>query len=154
MTSRSIPSVVLATNNLHKVREIRAILKKAGLKVRLLTLADFPKRRPVVEDKPTLEGNAAKKAKEVARSTNHLSLSDDTGLFVPALNGRPGVYSARFAGPGCTFLDNNRKLLRLLKQKTGRARRADFRCVAAIATPQGKVLWVEGCIRGRIADRA
>jgi XTP/dITP diphosphohydrolase len=150
MSNKRIPSVVLATNNKHKVKEIRAILKKARMKMRILTLADFPPRRPVVEDRPTLEGNAAKKAKEVARNTGCLALSDDTGLFVKSLKGAPGVYSARFAGPNCNFLDNNKKLLRLLKGKTGRQRSAVFRCVAAVATPKGRVFWVEGKLPGRI----
>ncbi len=144
--------LVLATNNEHKVKEIRAILKKARVSCQVLTLNDFPKRRPVVEDRPTIEGNALKKAKEVARFTNHLALADDTGLFIEALGGRPGVYSARFAGPGCTFQDNNQKVLRLLKGKPANKRTAVFRSIAALATPKGTTFLVEGRIQGRIAD--
>jgi len=146
-----IPSLVLATNNPHKVKEIRAILKKARLRLRILTLDSFPKRPPVVENKSTLKGNAAKKAVEVARRTKHLSLADDTGLFVDALGGRPGVFSARFAGPACSFEDNNRKLLRLLEGRRTKTRGASFRCVAALATPSGKVFCAEGRIRGKIS---
>jgi XTP/dITP diphosphohydrolase len=144
-------TLVLATNNRHKVAEIRAILKKAGLKLRVLTLDAFPKQPAVVEDRTTIRGNAAKKAREVARQTGHYALSDDTGLFVKALDGRPGVYSARFAGPGCTFEDNNRKILRLLKRVPLERRQASFRCVAALASPHGKVVAVEGRLDGRIA---
>ncbi len=143
--------LVLATNNKHKVVEIKAILKKARLKMKVLTLDSFPKRRPVVENKKTILGNAAKKAREVAKNTGHLALADDTGLFVKALQGRPGVYSARFAGPGCTFQDNNAKILRLMKNVKGAKRRASFRCVAALATPNGKVVSVEGRIEGFIS---
>jgi XTP/dITP diphosphohydrolase len=145
------PPIVLATNNKHKIKEISAILKKAGIKARLLTLSDFPPRRPVVEDKKTIEGNALKKAKEVARQTGQWALADDTGLFIKALKGAPGVYSARFAGPGCTFIDNNKKVLRLLKDVSGKKRSAEFRTIAALATPEGKTYLAEGKISGFIA---
>lgn len=146
-----ITSLVLATNNQHKVKEIKAILKKAGIKLRVLTLDAFPKKPPVVEDRQTLRGNAAKKAREVARQTGHYALSDDTGLFIRALKGRPGVYSARFAGEHCTFDDNNRKVMRLMKNIPLARRQASFRCVAALASPKGKVVSVEGRLEGRIA---
>ena len=145
--------LVLATNNAHKVKEIRAILRRAGLPMRVLTLLDFPKAKPVVENRRTIEGNAIKKAKEVARRTGCLALADDTGLFIKALRGQPGVYSARFAGPGCTFEDNNRKVLRLLRKVPVSGRGADFRCIAALADPAGRAAHVEGRISGRIADQ-
>ncbi len=145
------PTLVLATNNRHKVREIQAILKKARVSARVLTLDDFSKAKPVVENKPTIEGNALKKAREVAKRTGHLALADDTGLFIKALKGAPGVYSARFAGPGCTFQDNNIKVLRLLKKTPTPKRTAVFRCIAALAAPNGKAVLAEGRIVGRIA---
>ncbi len=151
--SRPAPSaLVLATNNRHKVEEIRAILKSAGLNLAVLTLADFPPARPVVENRTTIEGNALKKAREVAKRTGLPALADDTGLFIDALRGRPGVYSARFAGPGCTFQDNNEKALRLLNKISGSKRSATFRCIAALVRPDGKAAYVEGRIAGRIAD--
>lgn len=146
------PTLVLATNNRHKVGEIKAILKKARVPARVLTLDDFPKAKPVVENKPTIEGNALKKAREVAKRTGHLALADDTGLFIKALKGDPGVYSARFAGPGCTFQDNNSKVLRLMKKTPTSKRIAVFRCIAALAAPNGKSAFVEGKIVGRIAQ--
>jgi XTP/dITP diphosphohydrolase len=146
--------LVLATNNRHKVGEIQAILRRSGLKIRILTLADFPKRPPVVENSRTIEGNARKKAVEVARRTGLPALADDTGLFIDALGGRPGVYSARFAGPGCTFADNNAKVLRLMKNVPGPRRRASFRCIAALALPNGKTRTAEGRISGRISAEA
>ncbi len=151
MNSFPLDELVLATNNKHKVTEIRAILRKARIKIKVMTLDAFPKRRPTVEDKNTLRGNAGKKAREVAKHTNRLALADDTGLFVKALRGKPGVYSARFAGPGCTFDDNNRKILRLMKKVAPSRRQASFRCVAALATPKGAVVSVEGRIEGAIA---
>ncbi len=143
--------LVLATNNKHKVKEIKAILKRARINAHVLTLEDFPPTRPVVENKPTIEGNAVKKAREVAKRTKCLAISDDTGLFINVLKGAPGVYSARFAGPGCTFIDNNRKVLRLMRKTPVSKRGATFRCVAALALPNGKTFLAEGRISGRIA---
>lgn len=108
----------------------------------------------MIENKPTIEGNAKKKALEVAKNTGHWALADDTGLFVDALRGKPGVYSARFAGPGCSYEDNNRKLLKELAAIPSSKRTAHFRCIAALATPQGGVAMAEGRIRGRIAFQA
>ena len=145
-----LKTLVLATNNRHKVGEIKRILKAAGMNWRLLTLKDFKRFPKVIEDKPTLEGNAVKKARLVASATRFLALADDSGLFVDALRGRPGVYSARFAGSNCSYEDNNRKVLRMLKNVPLRKRQATFRCVAAMATPSGKSVWIDGKIRGRI----
>jgi len=144
-------TVVLASNNPHKFREIKSILKKQVPAVRLLSLKSFPKVKRVREDQPTLEANAAKKARVVALKTGFPALADDSGLFVPSLKGAPGVYSARFAGPRCNYDDNNRKLLSLLAKFPWSRREADFRCVAALATPKGKVLFAKGEIRGKIA---
>ncbi len=146
-----ISTIVLATHNRHKVREISAILKKARLKVKILTLDSYPKIKPVIENQPTLEGNAAKKARVIAKKTGCLALADDTGLFVKALKGAPGVYSARFAGRKCSYEDNNRKLLHFLETVPAAKRGAEFRCVAALASPQGKVYFAKGAIQGRIA---
>jgi len=142
--------LVLATHNRHKVREIQAILKKEGLKIRILTLDAFPSIKPIRENKPTIEGNAIKKAAIIAEKTGLPALADDTGLFVRALNGAPGVISARFAGPRCRYEDNNRKLLRLLKNVPWPRRGAEFRCVAALAAPEGRTLLIKGKVAGKI----
>jgi XTP/dITP diphosphohydrolase len=142
--------LVLATNNKHKVKEISFILKKTGFELKILTLKDYPRMKPVVENKPTIEGNAIKKAREVAKFTGCLALADDTGLFVDALKGAPGVRAARFAGPQCNFDDNCRKMLRLLKNVPPAKRGASFRTIAALATPNGKAVTAEGKVRGRI----
>ena len=103
----------VATRNTHKLQEIRAVL--ADLALEITSPAEHPGCNEVEEDAPTLEGNAEKKARHVAACTGLPSLADDTGLEVDALNGAPGVYSARYAGPQCSFADNNRKLLHELQ---------------------------------------
>lgn len=141
--------LVLATRNPHKVREIRAVLE--DLPVRWLTLDDFPQLSPIIEDGATLEANATKKAVTVAQATSGLALADDSGLEVEALTGVPGVFSARFAGPQATYEDNNRKLLELLINIPLDQRQARFRCVIAVAEPDGTVHLVEGRLDGCIA---
>ena len=115
--------IVVATRNKGKLREIQAMLK--GSRVRVLSLEDFPDCPEVVEDGATFRENALKKAREVARYTGKFALADDSGRTVDALNGAPGVYSARFAGKDADDLKNNLKLLRLMKkvpdQGSGRA---------------------------------
>ena len=140
-------TVLLATRNAHKVDEIRTIL---GDGIRYFTLHDFSDAPQVVEDAGTFGGNASKKAVELARwlsvlppASCHLSpdyvLADDSGLEVDALNGAPGVHSARFAAldsgqPGnSTDAENCAKLLRLLKAVPAERRTGRFRCVIALA---------------------
>lgn len=141
--------IVLATRNRDKVREIKKILN--GINVRLLSLDDFPGCPKVVEDGETLEANAKKKALVVSQYTKKLSLAEDTGLEVEALSGVPGIHSARFAGDNCTYEDNNRKLLKLMEKLSWGERRARFRCVAALARPEGEVVTCEGVCEGMIA---
>jgi len=147
-------TLLIATRNAHKVGEIRAIL---GAQFKFFTLNDFPAAPKVIEDAPTFTGNAAKKAVELARwlsiaspVTRHLSptfvLADDSGLEVDALDGAPGVHSARFAamdsakGGNTPDADNNAKLLRLLKDVPPEERTARFRCVIAlVGVPAGKI---------------
>jgi len=105
-----------------------------------------------VEDGETFVENALKKATVVARATGKLTIADDSGLEVEMLNGRPGVYSARFAGNGAGDDANNAKLLGLLKGVPPDKRGACFKCVLGIATPQGKTAFVEGECRGIIID--
>ena len=106
--------LVIATRNNGKLREIKAMLK--GTRIRVLSLDDFPGCPEVVEDKETFRENALKKARAVAEYTGKIALADDSGLSVDALGGAPGVYSARFSGPGADDLKNNRKLLRMSKE--------------------------------------
>ncbi len=153
--------IAVGTGNPHKLEEIRAIL--AGLDVRLRSLAELGVGDAALEDRPTLEGNAARKALFAAERTGLLAIADDTGLEVDALGGEPGVLSARWSGPGATYADNNRKLLAALEGVRGPARSATFRCVMAAARPAGDgepgedgtravlLFTVEGRCRGEIA---
>jgi XTP/dITP diphosphohydrolase len=137
--------LVCASANPDKVAEIAAILGDA---VELLPRpADLP---DVVEDADTLEGNARLKATAVCAATGLAAVADDTGLEVIALEGAPGVYAARYAGEGCTYADNRRKLLRELGHNGDR--RARFRTVALVRWPDGSELAVDGVCPGTISD--
>ncbi len=122
-----------------------------GAELRVLSLNDFPPCKNVVENGKTFEANAKKKAQVYAAHTKGLALGDDSGLMVNRLNGKPGIYSARFAGSGCTYEDNNRKLLRILKNVPASGRGAKFVCVIAIYDGKKLVGAVKGECRGRIA---
>jgi len=139
--------IVLGTKNKDKRRELEALLK--GTKFTVKTLADFPACADVVEDGRTFEANARKKARIYSIKTKSLVLADDSGLMVHALNGKPGVYSARFAGPGCTYRDNNQKLLKLLAKK--KSRRAKFVSCMALYDRGKFVACVKGECHGHIA---
>ena len=147
-------TLLIATRNAHKVGEIRAIL---GAQFQFHTLNDFPAAPKVIEDADTFAGNAVKKAVELAKwlarsksgkrkaeSGNVFVLADDSGLEVDALNGAPGVHSARFAAldksENSRDADNNAKLLRLLKNVPAEKRTARFRCVIALVpVPEQKI---------------
>lgn len=141
--------LVAATGNAGKLREFREILHPGGFTV--VSAAEAGWTGDVVEDGDTLEANAVKKAREVARGTGLPALADDTGLFVDALGGAPGVRSARYAGPGQDPAANCDRLLRELSGVPAERRGAAFRCVIALAGPDGEVLTFEGEVRGRIA---
>jgi len=137
--------IVLATRNPGKVAEIRALL--AAFPIALLTAADVEDAPDVVEDAATLEGNAVKKARALHAHTGLPALADDTGLEVEALGGRPGVHSARFAGPDADDAANRARLLSELADETNRA--AQFRTVVAFV--EGEMLRTfEGLCRGRL----
>lgn len=144
-------SLVLATRNRHKVEELSAMLSE--LPMNILSFHDFPNMPDVVEDGATLTENAIKKASAVASFTGLPSLADDTGLEVDALDGAPGVRSARFAGEAANWQENNRKLLSDLNGVEKSARAAAFRCVVALAV-QGdeEVRTVEGVTHGVILE--
>jgi len=142
--------LVLATHNIDKAKEIRAFLE--GLGYRILTLDAFPSVPEVVEDGGSYEANALKKAKTVAQHTGKMALADDTGLEVDALQGQPGLYSARFAGEGVTYAANRQKLLSLMKDVPLHQRTARFRCVMVLAMPGGQTRTVEGVVEGSIAQ--
>jgi XTP/dITP diphosphohydrolase len=128
MNPSSVPrTLVVATRNPGKLKEIQALL--SDLPVRCVSVTDCPGVEDVVEDGETLEANALKKARAVSQATGLPTLADDSGLEVFALDGRPGVYSARYAGENVTYADNNKKLLRELTGVLPEKRKASFRCI-------------------------
>lgn len=140
--------IVLATNNKHKVTEIKNIL--AGVSAEILTLEDFPGAPQVEETGETLEENAILKARTICQFTGLPSLADDSGLEVDALDGAPGVRSSRFAGEGCSYEDNNKKLLKLLENVPWEKRKARFVSVVALARVPDGMVTVRGEIEGLI----
>lgn len=127
--------IVLATRNKNKVEEIREILKmylgdEIFSQIELLSSADF-QIPEIEEDGETYEENALKKAREVYKFTKLPSLADDSGIEVEILGGRPGVFSARYAGEGATDEENNKKLLKELENVPIEKRKAKFKCVIA-----------------------
>lgn len=131
------PRLVLGTRNRKKRQEIAEIF--ADLAIELGDLNQWPDLPDVVEDRETFEANARKKATELARALNHWVLGEDSGLVVPALNGRPGVYSARYAGKQGDDDANNRRLLAELAPLADDCRAAHYVSFAALADPQGIV---------------
>ena len=141
--------IVLATHNRGKMEEMAAIL--GHLPVELLTLDAFPEIGDIPETGNTLKENAFIKAETVHRLTGLPALADDTGLEVDALNGAPGIYSARYAGADATFDDNCQKMLKELHGIPVEKRTARFRTVIAFVNG-GEKEWVEGVAEGRIIE--
>lgn len=144
-------TLILATRNYGKVKEIKKLLSDLPLKI--ISLEDLPELPPVVEDQVTFAGNAKKKAETIARECGGAVLADDSGLEVDYLEGRPGVYSACFAGPEAGDAANNNLLLKKLEAVPPAKRGAVFRCVMALALPGRETSLVEGACRGRIAEQ-
>lgn len=141
--------IILSSSNKHKIDEIRKILK--GLNIEVLSKDDVGlKDFDVIEDGDTLEKNAIKKAKELSQKVEGIVLADDTGLFVEALDGRPGVYSARYAGENATYKDNNIKLLKELEGLELEKRKAEFRTVIALVMEDKTVKTIIGKCKGKI----
>jgi XTP/dITP diphosphohydrolase len=143
--------LILATRNQHKTKEIKKIL--ADSQIEILTLKDFPDVPEVEETGKTLEENAVLKAKSIFNATGIPALADDSGLEVDTLDGAPGVMSARFAGPECSYKDNNLKLLKLMEGIPEEKRGATFRCVVALALSSDDIRVVEGRVRGFITKK-
>jgi len=140
--------VVIATRNTGKLRELEAILAPFSLK--LISLKDFPEIPDVLEDGATFSENAGKKARTVAHLTGRLTIADDSGLCVDVLQGRPGIFSSRFAGDKATDRERYQKLLDEMTGIPEGQRGAEFICVMAIVSPEGEMQTVEGKCRGRI----
>lgn len=140
--------LLIASRNQKKKKELQQIL--GDLNFELLSLEDLPPLPEVEEDGATFTENAIKKALVVARQTGLLTLADDSGLVVDALQGAPGVFSARYSGPEANDEKNNHKLLLAMQDIPVAERTARFVCVIALAKPDGQVQTVEGTCAGRI----
>lgn len=140
--------LMIASRNQKKKKELQQIL--SDLNFELLSLDDLPPLPEVEEDGMTFTENAVKKAVTVAQQTGLLTLADDSGLSVDALQGAPGVFSARYSGPEANDEKNNQKLLLALEDIPDANRTARFVCVIALASPDGQVQTVEGSCEGRI----
>jgi len=140
--------ILIATNNKHKVKEISDILNPTGYEV--LSLSDVNLTIEIEEDKDTLEGNALKKAEEVFKAANIPTLADDTGLFLDALNGEPGVFSSRYAGENVSYDDNCKKLLKALKDIPDEKRNAYFKTIVCYYVSEKKYYLFEGICKGKI----
>ncbi len=136
---------VVASKNPDKIAEVELVLSQMGAVGEIVRELDWP---DIEETEATLAGNALLKARSVVAATGLAAIADDTGLEVAALDGRPGVHTARYAGPEATYADN---LVRLLAEMNGvEDRRAVFRTVIAVVTPSGQEWTTEGVLAGSI----
>ena len=140
--------IIIATRNNHKLYEIIQVM--ADLNLEILSLKDFPGLPDIKETGKTFNENALLKANAVYHQTGFWSIADDSGLEVSALNGQPGIYSARYAGPNKDIKENNEKLLRNMIKIPFEKRGAQFYCAAAIAGPEITET-VEGIVKGKIS---
>lgn len=150
--------LLIATKNQGKLREIRDLFQ--DLDVKIVSLKEYPDLPDVVEDGETFRDNAIKKAQAIGRATGKLTIGEDSGLEVDALNGRPGVYSARFAyldrhdkpQTNASDQENNARLLKELQELSADERRACYRCAAALADGEKLVDVTEGTCEGTIVE--
>lgn len=143
--------LVLATRNVHKLREIREMLR--GIKkFDIISLMNFPEYVSPEETGKTFQENAEIKALDAARVLNKWVVADDSGLVVPAINGEPGVYSRRYAGEDATDRENNKKLLERMAGLKDIERSAYFECSICVCGPDGKKKTVTGHCEGTITD--
>ncbi|MHC4885162.1 MAG: XTP/dITP diphosphatase [Planctomycetota bacterium] len=142
--------LVLASQNPKKVMEIQQILKGVGVEV--VPVSAYPQVGEIEETGDTFEANAALKAETVSQITGEAALADDSGLVVDCLDGRPGVYSARFSGPNASDQDNNAYLLEQMVSVASLDRRAAFVCCLALARPGQTTRFFQGRCEGTILD--
>ncbi len=147
----SAPRVVLATRNAHKITEVSRILERAGTGVELIGLPPASELAEVIETGRTFAANALLKARAAVAALDMPAIADDSGLCVDALNGMPGVFSARWAGRHGDDPGNLRLLLAQLADVPEEARGAHFACAAALVTPAGVEIVTEGRLDGTLA---
>tara|TARA_Y100001970_G_C14197717_1_gene839149 strand:- start:1399 stop:2016 length:618 start_codon:yes stop_codon:yes gene_type:complete len=143
--------IILATHN--KGKQIELSKSLCSNEVNILTLDDFPNIGEIVEDGDTLEDNALIKARAVHEITGLPSISDDTGLEVEALNGAPGVFSARYAGENCSYQDNINKILKNMLKVPLDFRGAQFKTVMAFVSDKMELV-SKGCVKGLITEES
>ena len=143
-----IEKMIFATGNEGKMREVRMILGDLGAEI--LSLKEAGIQAEAEENGTTFEENAVIKAKEIMEKTGALVLADDSGLEVDALNGEPGIYSARYMGHETSYHIKNKNLIERLEGKTGEERSARFVCAIAACFPDGRVLTTKGTMEGQI----
>jgi len=143
--------LIIASRNVHKIREIRSMLKEKKT-WDIFSLIDFPDYQPPEETGKTFEENAILKAIDAAKTLNSWVLADDSGLVVPALNGAPGIYSARYAGEHATDKENRQKLFQEMAALKNENRDAYFECCIALASPEGVEKSVCGRCEGTIIE--
>lgn len=144
--------LVIASTNIHKVRELRTMLKPLA-QFDVLSLSDFPNYVPPEETGKTFEENAILKAEHAAKILNTWVIADDSGLVVPTLSGAPGVLSARYAGSDATDLENRKKLLEAMQHLMEEDRQAFFECAIALASPAGLKKCVTGTCEGTLLTK-
>lgn len=141
-------SVLIATKNAGKAKDFERILKPYGVEVK--TLLDFPATPDIEETGKTFEENAILKAETISKKFNVMVIADDSGMIVDALDGRPGVYSARYAGIDKNDEANNDKVLEEMADVPGKDRSARFYCAIAVAIPGKPTITVNGICEGSI----
>ena len=141
--------LVIASQNVHKIREIRTMLKKLP-RFDILSCLDFPNYTPLEETGKTFEETAIQKAMHAAKTLDRWVIADDSGLVVPAIGGAPGVFSARFAGVGASDAENRQKLLKEMQHLQEADRQGYFECCIALAAPDGLKKCVRGICEGMI----
>jgi XTP/dITP diphosphohydrolase len=146
-----LKKIVLATNNPDKVREIKNIWENIP-GIEIVSAGDFKELGETKEDGETLEENALKKANYVSRALNLSAVSDDTGLFVNYLKGRPGIHSARYAGNEASYLDNVDKLLKEMEGAPEENRYAEFRTSVCLVRSGREPLFTKGVVKGKITQ--
>ena len=142
--------IVIATKNPGKARDFAVLFEPKGYEV--VTLLDYPEIEDVEETGYTFEANARKKAETIAELLGMTVLADDSGICIDALDGQPGVFSARFAGGMKSDAANNAKVLAMLGSQENPSRKAHFHCTLVLAHPDRESLVVEGDIEGEIAE--
>jgi XTP/dITP diphosphohydrolase len=144
----NLEKLIVATKNKGKIVEIKQVL--SGMPFEIISMVEAGIDIDVVEDGTTFEENSLKKALEICKVSNSIVMADDSGLEVDFLNGAPGMYSARFAGPDASDEDKNNKIMTLMKDVPFEKRTARFVCAIAVAFPDGRSFAVRGTCEGFI----